>query len=408
MRARVFGAVAAWAALAAVLAAGGARGQTSPGDGRAVVREVALRGKGSLSVEEIKARIRTRPGAIFSQATLEDDVRSLYATGKLGNVQAEVRPDGEGGVRVTLVFRDGTEGVEKVTFQGAKHLDEDELNAAARVKVGAPCNPAANKAACQRIVARYNEDGRLFASCSLLKGGKPGDPEVVFQISEGPRVTVRAARFEGNDSVSAGALGRQISRSSTEMRTSQGILKPATVEADVRELEKYYRSLGFREVKVTRELEWNPDGRYATLVFHVQEGPRSRAEDAAPADLADPREPGAVLSKVKLAGHVEDKPSPETPAGDTPARIGQVIIVGNEVTPEAVILAQVGLEPGMVLSYPALRKAEEELGKIKFFEVDPARGIHPTVAVVDSDRAGPFKDVLIKVKEKPRKAGAGR
>ena len=35
-----------------------------------------------------------------------------------------------------------------------------------------PCNPYANKVACQRIVQRYNEEGRPYAACTLLAGAK--------------------------------------------------------------------------------------------------------------------------------------------------------------------------------------------------------------------------------------------
>ena len=40
--------------------------------------------------------------------------------------------------------------------------------------------------ACQRIVARYNEEGRPFAACDLLKGGDPNDVEVIFNVNAGP------------------------------------------------------------------------------------------------------------------------------------------------------------------------------------------------------------------------------
>ena len=46
---------------------------------------------------------------------------------------------------------------------------------------------------------------------------------------------------------------------------------------------------------------------------------------------------------------------------DRPARVGQIFIVGNDRTKMNVILRQVGLYPGQILSYPEIRLAEKNL-----------------------------------------------
>src|SRR5262249_49145705 len=134
--------------------------------------------------------------------------------------------------------------------------------------------PLANKTACRLIVARYNEMGRPFASCVLLKGGDPADKEVVFQITEGPEVVVRAVRFEGNTFVSAARLATLINTSHQYFGLFGGKYIPMAVEADINDLEKYYRSFGFHDVKMSREIQWDPDGRTIVVVFHIREGLR--------------------------------------------------------------------------------------------------------------------------------------
>jgi hypothetical protein len=86
----------------------------------------------------------------------------------------------------------------------------------------------------------------------------------------------------------------------------------------------------------------------------------------------------------------------------SPARVGEVIIVGNTKTPDAVIRKHIGLFPGQVLDYASLRKAEKALADLKRFVVDPAKGIRPTVVVVERDDAdAPFKDIVVTVAELP-------
>ncbi len=79
-------------------------------------------------------------------------------------------------------------------------------------------------------------------------------------------------------------------------------------------------------------------------------------------------------------------------------KIGKIHVAGNRATPSSLIVAQSGLASGQVVTDADLRKAEEELAKLKFLEVDAARDVRPTVTVLGSE--GEVKDLLIFVKEK--------
>jgi hypothetical protein len=95
----------------------------------------------------------------------------------------------------------------------------------------------------------------------------------------------------------------------------------------------------------------------------------------------------------------------EVKAAETPKTlIGQIIIIGNTFTPESVIREAVDLRPGDELSYPALYDAERRLAELDLFEVDPDRGIHPNVEVLDPDGDSLVKDILISINETPTSA----
>jgi outer membrane protein insertion porin family len=91
------------------------------------------------------------------------------------------------------------------------------------------------------------------------------------------------------------------------------------------------------------------------------------------------------------------------PAGaeKEPDRIGDVRIIGNTITKEAVIRRQLNLFPGQILSYPQLMEAQLAITRLGIFENDPKTGVKPTVEVENPEPDEPWKIILVRVKEKP-------
>jgi RNA polymerase sigma factor (sigma-70 family) len=104
------------------------------------------------------------------------------------------------------------------------------------------------------------------------------------------------------------------------------------------------------------------------------------------------RYPGTTFA-TKAAERLRDLrktvgPRPQPGAG-APARVGTVRVNGNRQTPDALILYQLPLRPGEVLTYPALSAAQRNLAAL--------RGITATVSV--SEAPGGLRDVLVQVEE---------
>lgn len=415
---------------------------------RVIISDVIIQGNRHLSTEYIRNLLRTRPGQVFNAESLQEDVRGLYSTRQFGNVYADKQDDGPGRVKVIVYIRDYPSVLEKVTYQGNVTVKTEDLEEATGVRKGMPCNPIANKVACKRIVNRYNEEGRPFASCDLLKGGEPGDTEVIFNITEGPKVRIGGIEFKGNSFVSGGVLKTHI-QSSTKFLGMPigGTYNAAMLEHDQNELVRYYRAFGYHDVRIGRELIYSPDGRDVTVVFHVHEGVRYKVADAPQVYQASassssavkniPHEALEAMSKMKAGEYYNQATvegdlsrikdylgaqgretktnavpvfSPEKPGivqvryeveDRPPARVGQIFIVGNERTRQNVILRQVPLFPGQVLNYPALREAERNLARLNIFEASQDGSVRPSVTVLDNpiDPDNPYKDILVSVQE---------
>ena len=58
--------------------------------------------------------------------------------------------------------------------------------------------------------------------------------------------------------------------------TSQATSTLSSPSSDVDSLLKYYKGVGFDDVRISCRVKWDPDSRTVVLIFHIQEGLRSR------------------------------------------------------------------------------------------------------------------------------------
>jgi uncharacterized protein (TIGR03067 family) len=141
-----------------------------------------------------------------------------------------------------------------------------------------------------------------------------------------------------------------------------------------------------------------PDGSKApfpTLVEPKDQTPQlpPRVLDAPPptGEYGEPNELRTQMKNLeRRVAALEAKLQPKAEAGKKqPARVGQIIIVGNEKTPDAVIRKRLGINPGQVLDYQALRAAEKRLAEF-----------NATVTVMEAGEGAGFRDILVTVREK--------
>ena len=394
-------------------------------------------GNRNIPTAKIMSYIRTRPGGECLQATLQADVARLTDTRMFRSVVVRDSHLGDGRVQIYFEVQEYPNLIREIIFKNANHISEKDLEDMTRLRKGTPLDPTANRTACYEIQDALKKKGRFFASVVLEEGDKPSDSRVIFNISEGPIVRMRDTRFEGHYTLANSArLRTQIDTSRAFLKSMGGIFNPAVIDSDVIKLEDYFKDHGFINVRVSRELIFSDNNRLVDVVFHVIEGDRFRVKELqvtgntlfegpqldkilqvkkdeyydgfkAGGDVKNiqdwygwrgfstvvnkevytvPGEPGVV----RLQYEVKEKPA---------AKVGQVIIVGNDVTQDRIIRRVIGLYPGQTLRYPELRLAEKELAKLNIFKSDPENGIRPSLIVLDPDGEKEYKDILVQVQE---------
>ncbi|HEX5273078.1 MAG TPA: outer membrane protein assembly factor BamA [Gemmataceae bacterium] len=405
------------------------------------VGEVKVQGLHNVPPERVLNIAKTKAGAELSQGSIDEDVRTLYATRLFAHVDVRIveHPENRALVDVWFVVAERPASIQEVVYNGGAHLKLDELKNITHLRKGDPMVPYLNQEACRNIRDELYKQGRPFATVELAEGANPGDTRVVFNITEGPKVKVRDVLFEGNAFVSGGVLNTHVKTSHEFLRLFGGTLNLMLVEYDVEELEKYYKTFGYHDVKVSRELRW-VDSNHVDLVFHVSEGARYRvagrpqvdgAGKQLPAEVvqAIPRvAPGEYYDEVKVKTdirnitdyygqtgrdvRVREVPvfDPDTPGvcqvryelqEKAPSKVGYIYVVGNDVTRQNVILRQMpeGLSPGQTLQYPDLLVAERNLARLGIFETNGETGVRPTVEVLNREGDEEYKDLLVRVQE---------
>jgi outer membrane protein assembly complex protein YaeT len=415
-------------------------GRAQPAPAREMVADVVLQvippGRQSVPKQKILSYIKTRAGAEYNPETVTEDVRRLYDTKLFADIRVVKEPTADNKVVVHFQIKELPGVIQEIIYRGARHLKDDDLESITGLKRGVPLNPWAVQRARQAILDKYREKGRLSASVDVEEGMRPGDTRVIFNITEGPVVKVNGIDFIGNSFVTQARLRTQVNSSRPFLGLIGGDFNPMMADADVSKLEDYYRNHGYHDVRVMRELQWDPSQRHVRLVFHIHEGQRYRIADFQVAGVSGERQKelhalcthvkkGDVYNQQKVdtdqlrikdwlgyqgrdvaiqpvAYYPPDRPGEVNVVYEVqerpPARVGQVITSGNEVTKQNVILRQVPLYPGQILTYPDLRVAERNLARLNIFEFKPEMGIKPTVTVLDNDD-GEFKDILIQVQE---------
>jgi outer membrane protein assembly factor BamA len=401
-----------------------------------VIPQVVPQGSQTVPTQKIISLLKTRPGSEYQQEVVKEDVRRLTDTKQFADIRVMTQPTPDNKIIVYFQLKELPGVIQDVVYQGANHLKQDDLEGITNLKKGTPLNPWAVQKARQAILDKYHEKGRLSASVDIVEGDKVGDRRVVFNITEGPVVKVGTIDFAGNSFVGNARLRTQIMSSRPFLGLIGGDFNPLMADADVAKLEEYYRNFGFHDVRVARELRWDESQRRVDLIFHIREGERYRIGnidltgvppeqreqllplctkakkgeiydqhkvDADKSKMADwignrgqeatirpvvyypPDHPGEVVLNYEVEQH-------------PPARVGQIRVYGNEVTRQNVILRQVPLYPGQILTYPDLRLAERNLARLGIFEMKPEAGIRPTVTVSDNEDSE-FKDINVLVQE---------
>jgi outer membrane protein insertion porin family len=383
---------------------------------------IVVEGNRRVDAETIRSYFRPGPGGRLDTAQIDEALKSLYATGLFQDVR--INPAG-GRIIVTVVE---APVINRVQFEGNKRIKDDQLTTEVQSKPRGTLSRATVQADAQRIIDVYHHVGRFDIHVEPKFIELPNNRvDLVYEITEGQKTTVRKIRFVGNRSFSDYRLKDVIKTTETSLLSflkSSDIYDADRIEADRDLLRRFYLTKGFADVRiVAAAAEFDPATRGFVITFTVDEGDQyhfgavdvqSNVADIDPNNLRAKLKvvPGSVYNAEAIEKSVEDMTvemsrrgypfaqiRPRGDRDDPNRRIGVVFVVeqgsrgyierinikGNTRTRDYVIRREFDIAEGDAYNKVLIDRAERRLKNLNYFK---------TVKITSEPGSAPDRIVL--------------
>jgi outer membrane protein insertion porin family len=175
-----------------------------------IVQEIVIHGNRRIPADTIRARIFTKPGDVYDEASLQRDFNSLWNTGYFDDLRME-REESPKGYRIHVYVKEKPT-IRSIDYKGLSSVSQsDVLDRFKANKVGLSVenqyDPTKVKKAEVALKELLSEHGRQFATVRTeIRPIPPAAVAVTFVIREGPKVKVGKIKFEGNKRLSSREL----------------------------------------------------------------------------------------------------------------------------------------------------------------------------------------------------------
>ena len=379
-----------------------------------VIKEIDVRfiGPTTLSKQRVLDNLATKPGAVYNDRLVEEDIKSLYATGSVSNARIFAEPV-TGGLKVTVLLQ-GRTTIGEVLIEGAEAVSSSKIRKEISTKPGDPLSDEKLNDYRQKILKLYEDknytDVKVLPKTSELPDKRM---RVVFSIDEGPKLVIRRISFIGNDSVLPKDLAKVMKTKTANILsflTKAGRLTPSQMDEDKEAIRSLYQNRGFADMRVTDvQTTPLPNGNGVDLVISISEGVQYRVNKLSiegstivpPADLArflkmkegslyTPDGQGGDLKTIRdyygSRGYVDMVVQPQVaPAGegqvDLSYRIDEGVqsyvnlinVQGNTKTKDKVIRRELAVQPGGIFDTTLVDVSKTRLMNLNYFsKVDMA------------------------------------
>lgn len=391
-----------------------------------MVSSIAPEGNKRIDSGAILRRIKTKAGSAYDPSALREDLKAIFKMGYFDDVQIDVSDSATG---KKVLFRVVEKPIiSSLTYTGQDDIKEKELKEVVNIQERSILNPAKVDAGVEAIKALYKSKGYYDTKVTAdISYPNPENAVVAYIIDEGDKIFIKEINFEGNQAFDDDELADQIETSEKwfmSWLTSAGLLKPDQIKQDAGRIVTFYHNNGYLEAKIgepviTQEEKWY----YVT--FKIEEGPRFRLGTIdIKGDLISDKEKilnllsirdAEFLSRQQLRndvlkitdyyaerGYAFADVKPKMNKSETGKRvditiditksdlvyINRITIKGNSRTRDNVIRRDLTIEEGGVFNSKALRKSNQALQRLGFFEevnITPEPTLNPTEMDISVD-----------------------
>jgi outer membrane protein insertion porin family len=366
---------------------------------------IVVEGNRRVDSDTIRSYFRPGPGGRLDAAAIDAALKALFATGLF----QDVRINTVGGRLVVTVIE--AQVINRVAFEGNKRVKDDQLTAEVQSKPRGSLSRATVQADVQRIIEVYRHVGRFDIRVEPKIIELPNNRvDLVFEIDEGAKTTVRKIRFNGNRAFSDTRLKDIIKTTETSLLSflkTTDVYDADRIEADRDLLRRFYLTKGYADVRIVSAVaEYDPVAHGFIVTFNIDEGDQyrfgaidvlSNVADIDPNNLRYRMRsyPGSVYNAEAIEKSVEEMTiemskrgypfaqiRPRGDRDDANRRIGVVYVVeqgprgyierinirGNTRTRDYVIRREFDIAEGDAYNKVLIDRAERRLKNLNYFK----------------------------------------
>jgi outer membrane protein insertion porin family len=396
------------------------------------IQQVVVEGNQRIEADTIRSYMEINPGDPFDAAKVDRALKNLFATGLFADVH--LRRD-ENNLVVSVVENPI---INKLAFEGNDRIKDDQLTQEVQLKPRQVYTQTRVQADVKRILDLYRRSGRFAATVDpkVIKLDQ-NRVNLVFEINEGDVTQVERIDFVGNKVFSDGSLRDEIATKESafyRILSTTDTYDPDRLTVDKENLRKFYLSEGYADFRVLSAVaELSPDQEAFFITFTVEEGERYKLGKVDVKTTLKDLDPKSLMGDVTTkegdwydASKVDDTVQALSnkvgslgyafvdvrPRIDRDAKnhvlnltydiqegpkvyVERIDISGNVRTQDKVIRREFRLAEGDAFSTEKLRRTEQRLRNLGFFE---------TVDITTVPSTAPDK-TIVKVKVKEQSTG---
>ena len=239
---------------------------------------VSIQGNRRVETDAIKAVLPLKQGDTYDKLKLKATLLGVWRMGYFNDVKLDVSPAQAPltGYALTVLVTEKP-AIHDVRLDGNEELSKDDFKDTLEVKQYQILDMELVRKTAKKIQEKYVEKGFFLAEVTPRTEPLPNNEvDVIFQIAEHAKVTVKEVRFVGNKTISSDELrSNMLTQEGTPFSflTGAGTYREEAFQRDEIVLQGMYFDLGFIYVKFGKPaIELSPDKRFIYLTVTVDEG----------------------------------------------------------------------------------------------------------------------------------------